>query len=442
MVKLSGNFGKLKEFRALVVGDFMLDTYTKGNIDRISPEAPVSVLRVKHKEYRAGGAGNVALGLRALGGEVFVLGRIGEDRAGKNLRNTLEEQGVKVDLLIQEKETITPIKNRLIAERQQILRVDEEEFVLSSPKTEKKVMEGLTPLMPSLSVIAISDYNKGFLTPSLLEKIIALANEYRVPVVCDPKGSDFSKYQGVFLLKPNLKEAIIASGLDPTDSLEEIGRTIMEKAKVPYLLITQSEKGSSLFERDKSLRNFPVKSREVTDVTGAGDTVLVTLSAGIASGLDVASCVELANVSASIAIEKLGCASVSLNDLATRLLEIDANNKIFDEKHLYALKKSLENQIFSILVIDTTRGITPSLFQTIRKIVEKDEHKLILYIRDEDPDEDFIHVLSSLHEVGFIVLKKESLQSLCNSITPQKVHFVAPEKEHLSWLTALSEAGS
>lgn len=406
----------------------MLDTYTSGSIDRISPEAPVSVLHVTKKEFRSGGAGNVALGLKALGADVAVIGRVGKDRAGKLVKNTLEGEKILTQHLLTYSSYLTPIKDRLIAGRQQILRVDEEKILPLPEPAESRVMSALEEMLCSATIVVISDYNKGFLTPSLLQKIIKKAQQRSIPVLCDPKGADFSKYSGSLLIKPNVKEALMASGLEEHEGLDRIAQQLLCTAEIPYLLITRSGEGMSLFEKNLPGRHFPVKSREVMDVTGAGDTVLATLASGIASGLGMPQAIDLANAAAGLAIERLGCAAITLSALARRLLEMDTENKIFDETHLYALKKALEHQEFSLLVIDTTVGITPELFRTIRKMTEKNR-ELLLYIRDPNPNEDLIHILSSLSEVSFVILKKESLDNLCQAIHPDEVHFLEKREE-------------
>ncbi|MEL7431526.1 MAG: D-glycero-beta-D-manno-heptose-7-phosphate kinase [Chlamydiota bacterium] len=437
---LTGTFGKLRKFSALVVGDFMLDQYTSGLIHRISPEAPVSVLHVKNEEFRPGGAGNVALGLKALGADVTVLGRVGRDRSGLLLENALQKKGVFTEHLVKDASYLTPVKNRFIAGEQQILRVDKEEKEDLSPDREKNLLQRVEDTFPSISIIVVSDYNKGFLTKSFLQKIIQKAKKYHIPVLCDPKGTDFSKYSGSYLIKPNLNEAWIASGTDSPENLEAIGNILLEKVDLSYLIVTKSDKGMSLFQKKSPSRNFPVNPRKVLDVTGAGDTVLATLSLAVASELEITQAAELANAAAGIAIEELGCAAITLNDLARRLLSMDTDNKVFDETDLYALKKALEHREFSILVIDTTRGITPSLCKRIRNI-KKEQQELLLYIRDDAPDKDFIHILSSLSEVSFIIVKKTSLQHLCSMISPQQVYFAEPLEEKVDWLNALQVPG-
>ncbi len=438
MVRLAGTFSQLAPFKALVVGDLMLDIYTTGSIDRISPEAPVPVLHIKKRHQKAGGAGNVALGLVSLGGNVSIMGRVGHDASGLAVRKALKDAGVDTSYLFDEKGVITPLKNRIIAENQQLLRIDEETKFPPSQQIEDQMLQALEKEIASFSIVTVSDYNKGTLTPRLLQGIIAMSNACGIPVVCDPKGVDFSLYQRAFIVKPNTKEAYFAAGLPSEASLDEVADALFQKTQSPHLLITKSGDGMSLFTRNGPRKDFPVQVREVVDVTGAGDTVLATLSAAIASSLPLDDAVHLANISASIAIEKMGCALVTLSDVARRLLETDVDSKVFHETHLYALQKAREKCVISILEVDTNEGITPKLLQTIRTIAKSPSEELVLYIQDDVPDEDFIHVLSSLNEVDFIILRKESLQHLCQSIRPKKVYFTKKNETAPSWLSALS----
>ncbi len=423
MVKLIGMLSRFNPIRVLVIGDFMLDTYTTGKVKRVSPEAPVSILHVEKEESLAGGAGNVALNLAALGAKVTVVGRIGQDIAGDELKECLEKEGVQTDLLIYQRGFKTPVKNRLIADLQQVLRVDFETISPLPEDLEAKVLNDIPGLLDNVQVLAVSDYGKGFLTVSLLKKVIAMANERGVLVIVDPKGDDFSRYDGASIIKPNLSEAYAAAGLTPPASLERVAEKIFATCKVDTLLITKSEAGISLFKQNGSSQNFPVRSKEVKDVTGAGDTVLATISLALANSLDIKYAAQLANIAAGIAIERSGCARVDLSDLAERLLEFDVENKIFDEEHLYALQQVLKGKRYIVLGLNSQIGMTNEVFRALRKLADKDkEKKLIVYIEDNDPIEDFILMLSSFSEVDFIVLKCESLRSLCDVIRPHQIY--------------------
>ncbi|HEX2582878.1 MAG TPA: bifunctional ADP-heptose synthase, partial [Chlamydiales bacterium] len=259
-------FSSIQPFKALVVGDFMLDTYTTGRVKRISPEAPVPVMEVLNQESRPGGAGNVVLNLIALGAEVFAVGRLGADSAGEELKKRL--RCANTAGLVLEPNYKTPVKNRFISDSQQLLRVDFETLSPLLPDCEEEVVAFVEKKLPFVHVMAISDYGKGFLTPRLLRRLIDLAKDQKIPILIDPKGIDFSKYRGATLLKPNLAEAYAAAKLPASASLDEVAQTLLVMTNVDLLLITRSEAGISLFERDGSRSDFPVHSKEVKDVTG------------------------------------------------------------------------------------------------------------------------------------------------------------------------------
>jgi rfaE bifunctional protein kinase chain/domain len=423
MVKLIGMLSRFNPVKVLVVGDFMLDTYTTGKVKRISPEAPVSILHVEKEESLAGGAGNVALNLVSLGAEVFAVGRVGYDNAGDELRESLFKEGVNIEGIIYQKGFKTPVKNRLIADSQQVLRVDFETISQLPDDVESKVIAFLKGMLDQVQIVAVSDYGKGFLTKSLLAEVIAEAKARGVPVIVDPKGDDFSKYAGATVIKPNLSEAVAAAKLSPLTSLDQVASTLLEKSQAEMVLITRSEAGMSLFHKSGISFDFPVRSKEVKDVTGAGDTVLAMISIAMANMLDIKYAAQLANIAAGMAIEKLGCARINLSDMSERLLEYDVENKIFDEEHLFALQQALKGKKFIVLGLESHQGMSNAVFKSIRKLSCRDqEMKLIVYVMDSCPDEEFVSLLSSLAEVDFIVLKCESLRNLCQIIHPHQVY--------------------
>jgi D-beta-D-heptose 7-phosphate kinase/D-beta-D-heptose 1-phosphate adenosyltransferase len=422
MVKLVGKLSRFGSVKVLVVGDFMWDTYVTGKVKRISPEAPVPVLHVQEEKGLPGGAGNVVLNLISLGAEVCAIGRIGPDHAGEALRAALEGEGVDTSGIVVQKGYQTPVKNRLIADAQQVLRVDFESFSSLPEALEQEVVEKIVVLLDRVHIVAVSDYGKGFLSRSLLMTLLEQAKMKKIPVIIDPKGDDFSRYQGATVLKPNLTEAYAAAKLPLEAPLDQVAAKILRTCNVDMLLITRSESGISLFSKDGQRVDFPVRSKEVKDVTGAGDTVLAMISVALANGLDIKYGAQLANIAAGIAIERLGCARINLSELAGRLLEYDADNKIFDEEHLFALQQALQGKRYAVLGLESSHGMSTALFRSIRKLAARDhEKKLIVYVKDSDPDAEFVSLLSSLTEVDFIVLKCESLRNLCEIIHPCEV---------------------
>jgi len=417
MIKLSGVFSRFQPFRVLVLGDFLLDTYTTGKVKRISPEAPVPVMEVLRHESRPGGAGNVVLNLQALGGQVIACGRIGKDAAGEQLR-----QLCKATHLLIEPGYQTPIKNRLIADSQQLLRIDTETISPLHPSLEEELLNQLEILIPSVQIVALSDYGKGFLTHRLITKTLEIARKYNIPTIVDPKGTDFTKYKGATLLKPNLSEAYTAAKLAVGASLDEVAGAIFSCSKTELLLITRSEAGMSLFHANGERCDFSVVSKEVKDVTGAGDTVLAVLCLSFANRLDMSTAMQLANIAAGIAIERLGCVHVTLAEMAARLLKYDNHTKIFDDSHIYAFHQLLKGKFFRLFVLQRGQEMTNNLFTAIRKFANQDEYALMLYIQDSHPNDVFIQLLSSLKEVDYVILQKESLKSLCDAIEPHEVY--------------------
>lgn len=348
MVNFAGVFGVLRPFRVLVLGDFLLDAYTTGRVKRISPEAPVPVLEAIKYEERPGGAGNVALNLRALSGVVRVVGRVGDDPEGRSLQRLLDQAGVDTTSLLQEKGYQTPIKNRMIAESQQLLRVDREKISPLDARYEELFMEKLAHLIPQVEIIALSDYGKGFLTDRLIRFVLETAKQHKVITIVDPKGIHFAKYKGATLLKPNLSEAYAAAKLSSSSSLNEVAEQILMEAPVDFLLITRSEAGMSLFSEKEGPRDFPVLSKEVKDVTGAGDTVMATLCFGMANGFSLDRSIQLANLAAGIAVEKIGCAQIGVADLVRRALQYDPKTiepkevRLMEEKKVLAADQAQE----------------------------------------------------------------------------------------------------
>ena len=324
---LTGLFSRLTPATIAVIGDFMLDTYTVGKAKRISPEAPVAVVNVMSEEHRAGGAGNVVLNLISMGATVIAIGRVGNDAAGNLVREIFAEEGISTAGFFVQSGYQTPVKNRIIAENQQIVRVDHEKNLPICEILEQKVIETLPELLQDVKVIAISDYDKGFLSRTLLAAIIEYGKTNGILVITDPKGLDFTKYCGTTIIKPNLSEVYAAANLSREAPLEKAAAHVLTLADAEIVMVTRSEAGISLFYPESEQHDFPVRIHEIKDVTGAGDTVLAMLARALASGLDAKEAAPLCNVAASIAIERFGCARITLSDLAGKLLELDRGIK-------------------------------------------------------------------------------------------------------------------
>ena len=311
--------------RALVLGDFMLDRYVWGDVERVSPEAPVHVLDVDREEDRPGGAGNVAVNLRALGAEVVCIGLRGNDAEGRALVRLLKRAGADVTGLIQDKDRRTTLKTRMLAANQQVLRVDREDREPVSGRMARSVLAAYRQALKACDVIVIPDYAKGCVPPAVAKAVIAAARDRDVPVLVDPhRRADYVKYQGCTILKPNLAEAGIVLGDDPLTDAEvvEAGQTLRKQVRADAVVLTRGAAGMTLVRRGARPVHVRGLPRQVYDVTGAGDTVLAALAWALGGGTPLSDAVEIANVAASVVVGKLGSATVTTDELVHHLLDV------------------------------------------------------------------------------------------------------------------------
>lgn len=298
--------------RVLVVGDVMLDRYWFGDVERISPEAPVPVLKVARVEERPGGAANVARNVAVLGAQSTLLSVVGEDEAGKRLQELLTEQHGVQALLHRDATISTTIKLRAIARQQQLLRIDFE--TQPSHEVLRAKLAEYWDKLPHADVVVLSDYGKGGLTH--IAEMIRLAREAGKPVLVDPKGEDYSRYKGASLLTPNRSEFHqVAGDWRDEDELTEKAERLRAELGLDALLVTRSEEGMSLYRENQPALRIPAQAREVFDVSGAGDTVIATLAVMLASGADLPQAVNVANLAAGIVVGKLGTAVVSRDEI-------------------------------------------------------------------------------------------------------------------------------
>lgn len=410
MVNLFSSFRRLSKQSVMVIGDLMLDTYTIGKASRISPEAPVPVLHVQTEEHRPGGAGNVALNLAAMGAETLMVGRVGADDHGKILIDSLKREGVQTNGIWIQTGCQTAVKNRVIADNQQMVRVDYETALPLHEAIEQQIIEALPTLLESIKVVAISDYGKGMITKTLMAAVIEECLQRNIPIIADPKGIDFTKYRKATVVKPNLGEVYAAANLPMDAPLEAAAQRVLEITQAEVLMVTRSEEGISLFYQSGKREDFPVRAREVVDVTGAGDTVLAMLTIALANQLTVSDATRLSNVAAGVAVSHFGCARVTLAELARQLLSEDVGNKVFDEEHLFALQEALKGREFAILSLSSKEGIGTDLFEAIRKVAQKKSWDLVVHIEDENPSPIFVDVIASLHDVDYIIVKRGGLE--------------------------------
>ncbi len=415
MVKLAGVFSRLESVKVLVIGDFILDSYTIGKVGRISPEAPVPVVHVKNEEHRAGGAGNVILNLISMGAKVVPVGRIGNDAAASKLKAIFTSEGLTDEGLFVEKGYATPVKNRIIAGGQQIVRIDSEINTALSEQLEQTIIEALPALLKDVAVVAISDYGKGFLTTTLLAALIQQAKALNIIVIADPKGIEFTKYSGATVLKPNMSEAYAAANLPLDTCLNVVAAKLLKSSQVETLLVTRSEDGLSIFNANGTREDHPVQIREVKDVTGAGDTVLAMLAYALANGLTLSEAAQLSNLAAGVAIEKFGCARVALSDVARYLLQIDSNNKIFDPNHLFALQHAIKGRPTTLVNLNGSNGLNAAMLKHLVHLGDIKDRDLLVNLHESD-DESIIDILKSFQNIDYILLPGKSLKEVAGEI--------------------------
>ena len=362
MIDLQGKSPKI-----LVIGDLMIDHYLWGSCERISPEAPVQVINVGDESMSLGGAGNVINNLNALGAQVDVISVIGNCETSGKLKALLANIKVNTKYLITQNKRITSKKTRIISSQQQVVRYDHESTDEISDESQKSILASFEKLVSNYDAVLLSDYGKGVLTIELTQSLIAIANDKNIKVLVDPKGLDYSKYRGSYLLTPNKKEASEATKINITDdaSLTKAITQLKTEYDLDVSLITLSEQGVAIY--DDKLRVHPTVSREVFDVTGAGDTVLASLGFALACGYKIDAAVEFANLAAGVVVGKIGSAIATLNEIieyesSLKKSTSDEHIKTFDEiaslsKELRARGKKIifTNGCFDILHIGHVR---------------------------------------------------------------------------------------
>jgi rfaE bifunctional protein kinase chain/domain len=306
----SADIQQFRQARLLVVGDVMLDRYWFGDTERISPEAPVPVVLVSKNDERLGGAANVARNAASIGAQISILGVVGDDEPGRRIEQMLEAQGVK-SYLQRDASLPTTVKLRVVARQQQLIRLDFEQAPTHEALLNK--LEQFQALLSDVDAVIFSDYGKGGLTH--VTKMIAAAKAAGKVVLVDPKGDDYSKYQGATIMTPNRSELrqVVGRWSDETD-LTAKAQALREKLKLDCLLLTRSEEGMSLFTAT-GVEHVKAQAREVFDVSGAGDTVIATMAVALAAKWPAGQAMKLANKAGGIVVGKLGTATVSLEEL-------------------------------------------------------------------------------------------------------------------------------
>jgi D-beta-D-heptose 7-phosphate kinase/D-beta-D-heptose 1-phosphate adenosyltransferase len=331
--------------RVLVLGDLILDRYVSGDVERISPEAPIPVLNAKSTQEKLGGSGNVAANLRAMEAEVEIVGVVGNDSHGRRIVGMMQEQGVATDGVVVDASRPTTEKTRMQSGAQQVLRVDWETTRPVGEELARRILSELPQRIAKCGAVILSDYGKGLLTPTVLTGAIEIARRRGVPVLVDPKGTDYTRYRGATLITPNRKEAEEALGrkLASTDAMPQAARDLIAVAGLSAAVITLGKDGMFLMSKDGASMHVPTFAREVFDVTGAGDTVISHLALYLAAGANLEGAVHLANHAAGIVVGKPGAASVTRGELLARLASHDGGRRAHSKiVHGAALTELLE----------------------------------------------------------------------------------------------------
>ena len=434
--------------RVLVLGDVMLDRYWSGPTSRISPEAPVPVVKIEDIENRAGGAGNVALNIASLTATADLIGLVGQDENAHVLHKTLDSERIHCHFTrLASHPTIT--KLRVLSRHQQLIRLDFEEGFHDVDTT--PMQEQYNSLMSDCGAVILSDYGKGAL--SQVQGLIRDARQAGVPVLVDPKGTDFERYKGATLITPNLSEfeAVVGKCKDEADLMEK-GFALMEHCELDALLVTRSEKGMTLFQKDQQPLHLPATAREVYDVTGAGDTVISVLGASIAAGASFAEATALANTAAALVVAKLGTATVSLAELRREVrADQQAHSGIMDEDQLLQLVEEAKEHGETIVMTNGCFDILHPGHVSYMRNAKKLGDRLIVAVNTDEsvrrlkgPDRPInntahrMDVLSGLESVDWVVpFEEDTPQRLIAKILPDilvkggdyKVEDIAGAKE-------------
>ena len=316
-----------KNKKVLVIGDLILDEFLWGKVSRISPEAPVPVVWVDNESFMPGGAANVANNVSSFGAKTYLVGIVGSDERAGILKGELKHKGINIEGVITDSSRPTILKTRVIAHQQQIVRIDKEKIDQVKDRILTKIVSYVKSVMHDMDAVIIEDYGKGLITPKLLKPIVALAKKYKKIISVDPKEEHFSYYRGVTVITPNNHEASKATGFKITDklSLKKAGDALLKKYKIKIAVITLGEEGMAVFEEGKSPKKIPTAAQEVYDVSGAGDTVISSLTLSLAAGATPIQSAHIANCAAGIVVGKVGISVVSEDELIKRIREETLN---------------------------------------------------------------------------------------------------------------------
>ena len=409
--------------KILVIGDLIVDHYLWGSCDRISPEAPVQVVNVDNENTVLGGAGNVINNLNALGAKVDVISVIGECKTSKELKGLLTDINVNTQYLITQKDRITSRKSRIIAAHQQVVRYDRESTNEINNNSGKKIIKFFKAIINNYDVILLTDYGKGLLTFELTQSLITIAKENNKKLLVDPKGLDYSKYEGAYLLTPNKKEAYEATNVIIKDnkSLTQAIKILKQQCNLEVSLITLSDEGVAIF--DNELRIHPTAAIEVFDVTGAGDTILASLGFALACNKNIDEAVKFANLASGVVVGKIGSATATLNEIIeyeSSLNKSNSNGHIKTLDEISTIVSEMKNKCKKIVF---TNGCFDILHIGHIKYLEKSKSFgdiLIVGLNSDDSTQrlkgngrpintqtDRAYLIASLEVVDYLVIFEE-----------------------------------
>jgi rfaE bifunctional protein kinase chain/domain len=324
--RLKHLFGNFQGKHVAVVGDLMIDRYYWGSVSRVSPEAPVPVVEVESESARLGGAANVANNIQALGGIPLLVGLVGDDHAGKTLTGILRDQNLDTGGIVIDGVRPTTVKTRVIAHGQHLVRVDHESKADCPDDLRVRIIDAVKYNIRTLQAIIIEDYNKGVVTREVIRELVGIARKYNVPVTVDPKFHNFLEFKQVSVFKPNRREVeeVLGGRLDEAGAVEEAGRKLLQILEAGNILLTRGEAGMSLFEGDGTITHLGTTATNVQDVSGAGDTVISTLTMALVGGASVREAAVLANCAGGIVVGEVGIVPVRPDRLLSAVLALPA----------------------------------------------------------------------------------------------------------------------
>ena len=424
----------------LVIGDVMLDRYLMGSVSRISPEAPVPVVLLKQTEDRAGGAANVAANLSGLGLKTIMVGCIGQDETGQTLTKMIAQANIKTDYLLQSSQRPTVAKTRVMSGNQQIVRIDDESSASFTQTETSHLLKNIeAALAQNPSIVILSDYAKGVLNDEVCKTVIARCIALNIPVIADPKGQDYSKYQGATALTPNKKETAEACGVatHETEKLLQAAEKLKACLGLTFLAVTRGEEGISLLNGNQH-QHIPAAAKQVFDVSGAGDTVISTLAAGLIHGLNPHDALQLANIAAGIVVGKVGTMPVNQAELLKVLMVEEGQSqadKICTLEQLVAQVKAWKANKQKIVFTNGCFDLLHAGHVTYLEAAKKTGDKLVLGLNTDRSvralkgasrpvvvEHDRARVLAALESVDAVILFDEDTPlALINAIQPNVI---------------------